>query len=120
MVLPKYCMPGRGGSASWLFSLSTTTDLQNFWSVSSCCSVESTKPWNRNGVSVQGRSSSAMYMPKRSSATGTVFLNDNSLRGLKIIGQSRHGVGDPGRSTEGDRGGGDRRAASRISPSGEA
>src|SRR5580765_4787068 len=81
-------MPPRGGSSSALFSLSTTTLLQYFFRSSSCCSVESTKPWNRNGVSVHGRSNSAMYMPKRSSDTGTLFLNANSLLGLKIIGHT--------------------------------
>src|SRR5512144_2317546 len=32
------------------------------------------KPWNMNGVSVHGRSSSATYMPNSSSSTGTLFF----------------------------------------------
>ena len=50
------------------------TALHYFFSASSCCCVLSMNPWNMNGVSVHGRSSSAMYMPKRSSATGILFL----------------------------------------------
>ena len=67
-------MRGAGGSSAGLRSTSMITLLQYFFSASSCCSVESTKPWNMNGVSVHGRSSSEMYMPKRSSPTGMRFF----------------------------------------------
>src|SRR3972149_8984177 len=60
--------------ASAPFSVAMTTDLQYFFSASSCFSLLSTKPWNINDVSVHGRSSSWMYTPKRSWLTGTDFF----------------------------------------------
>src|SRR5688572_33062746 len=62
---------GAGGRRLSLRSRSTNTCLQNFFSAASCWSVRRWKPWNMNGVSVQGRSSSATYMPNSSSATVT-------------------------------------------------
>ena len=57
-----------------LRSGSTNTFLQCFCKTSICSVRSSTKPWNLNGVSVHGRSSSATYMPKRRSATESLFL----------------------------------------------
>src|SRR5690242_3761913 len=60
--------------AESLRARSMKTCRQYLRSASSCCPVRSANPWNMNGVSVQGRSSSAMYMPNCSSPTGTFFL----------------------------------------------
>src|SRR5687767_1762188 len=57
-----------------LRSWSTWTNSQYFLRTSSCCSVRSVKPWNMNGVSVHGRSSSKTYIPKCRSLTATFFL----------------------------------------------
>ena len=74
-VLPKYRMPGRGASAERGAALAVDDDgLAVFLRASRAAArSQSTKPWKRNGVSVHGRSSSATYMPKRSSDTGTLF-----------------------------------------------
>ena len=53
-------------------------------SVSSCFCVVSTNPWKMNGVSVQGRSSSAMYMPNRNSSTGIRFVRIGRPAPIKI------------------------------------
>src|SRR5262245_37326064 len=86
-------MPERAASANpprSPRSVSTMTVLQYFLSASSCSSVLSTKPWKRKGVSVQGRSSSATYIPKRSSDTGTLLRTALGPFGPKIDCQLSH------------------------------
>ena len=61
-------------AARSLLSGSTNTALQCLRRISICSWFSSTKPWNLNGVSVHGRSSSAMYMPNFSSLTAIRFF----------------------------------------------
>src|SRR5918995_6327856 len=96
---PRRAWSGSRSRISWR-SGSTKTVLQNFFRVSSCSGVCSTKPWNLNGVSVHGRSSSATYMPNCSSATGTVFLTAIPPWVLRLPHAARHASGTsraPGR-----------------------
>src|SRR6185503_13141280 len=70
-------LPANGSarsSTSMPFSVSMRTVLQYCFNAFSWASVFSTKPWNMNGVSVHGRSSSWMYTPKRSWVTETCFF----------------------------------------------
>jgi hypothetical protein len=53
-------------SSTWV---STVTEWQCFRSASISSALRITKPWNRNGVSSHGRSSSDTYMPISRSVT---------------------------------------------------
>src|SRR6185436_7098064 len=66
---------GSGRSCTSMpLSVSIRTILQYCFSAFNCASVFSTNPWNMNGVSVHGRSSSWMYTPNLSWETETCFF----------------------------------------------